>query len=197
MKTLADKNKHPATKVHKPRLHTTAPAHPAKDLERYEIRNILSRPVLQRKAFTHQNDIWLGAGESQKNLRLMAHEVTHVIQKSEGIWRKNKKNNKEKWLHIFEGPAKNKSDDYVVAGISQGGPETWEVELVPPKARYTPPVGWDLDCFIFRDCTSLKFFGKLAYLGIKKQLNAEETRENFGDYIDKAQRLFVIVSDIC
>ncbi len=36
--------------------------------------------AINARAFTHKNDIWLGRGESQENLRLMAHEVTHVVQ---------------------------------------------------------------------------------------------------------------------
>jgi len=35
---------------------------------------------INARAFTHQNDIWLGAGESQSDLHLMAHETTHVLQ---------------------------------------------------------------------------------------------------------------------
>ena len=38
---------------------------------------------LNAKAFTHKNDIWLGAGESQSDLGLMAHEATHVIQQNQ------------------------------------------------------------------------------------------------------------------
>jgi hypothetical protein len=37
---------------------------------------------LHAKAFTHQNHIWLGPGESPSDLPLMAHEVAHVIQQS-------------------------------------------------------------------------------------------------------------------
>ncbi|MGD1095368.1 MAG: DUF4157 domain-containing protein, partial [Bryobacteraceae bacterium] len=39
-----------------------------------------SSAALNARAFTHQNDIWLGRGESQENLHLMAHEATHVVQ---------------------------------------------------------------------------------------------------------------------
>jgi hypothetical protein len=35
---------------------------------------------LQARAFTHQNHIWLGAGESVHDVELMAHEATHVVQ---------------------------------------------------------------------------------------------------------------------
>jgi hypothetical protein len=39
-----------------------------------------SAAALNARAFTHQGDIWLGKGESQDNLNLMAHEATHVVQ---------------------------------------------------------------------------------------------------------------------
>ncbi len=39
-----------------------------------------SAAALQARAFTHKGDIWLGRGESQDNLNLMAHEATHVVQ---------------------------------------------------------------------------------------------------------------------
>jgi hypothetical protein len=38
--------------------------------------------ALGARAFTHGGDIWLGAGESPTDLRLMAHESTHVVQQS-------------------------------------------------------------------------------------------------------------------
>ncbi len=42
---------------------------------------------LKARAFTHKKDIWLGAGESQNDLKLMAHESTHVLQQ-DGIVRR-------------------------------------------------------------------------------------------------------------
>lgn len=36
--------------------------------------------ALNTRAFTHRNHIWLGRGESPRNLHLMAHEVAHVVQ---------------------------------------------------------------------------------------------------------------------
>ena len=36
------------------------------------------------RAFTHGNDIWLGAGESARDHRLLAHEATHVVQQAGG-----------------------------------------------------------------------------------------------------------------
>jgi len=35
---------------------------------------------INARAFTHKSDIWLGAGQSQSDLHLMAHEATHVVQ---------------------------------------------------------------------------------------------------------------------
>src|SRR5262245_30450203 len=43
--------------------------------------------ALNARAFTHQNDIWLGRGASQDDTRLMAHEATHVIQQSSDVQR--------------------------------------------------------------------------------------------------------------
>ena len=39
-----------------------------------------SADAMNARAFTHKNDIWLGRSESQEDLRLMAHEATHVVQ---------------------------------------------------------------------------------------------------------------------
>src|SRR5262249_35356195 len=36
--------------------------------------------ALRAKAFTHRNHIFLGAGQSQHDLGLMAHEATHALQ---------------------------------------------------------------------------------------------------------------------
>jgi hypothetical protein len=40
--------------------------------------------ALKARAFTHGQDIWLGAGESSTDTRLMAHEATHVLQQTGG-----------------------------------------------------------------------------------------------------------------
>jgi Domain of unknown function (DUF4157) len=39
---------------------------------------------LHARAFTSGTDIWLGAGENQADRRLMAHELTHVLQQGGG-----------------------------------------------------------------------------------------------------------------
>jgi len=38
--------------------------------------------AIRARAFTHGLDIWLGRGESQYDRRLMAHELTHVVQQN-------------------------------------------------------------------------------------------------------------------
>jgi hypothetical protein len=47
---------------------------------------------LDARAFTHKNDIWLGQGESQNDVRLMAHEATHVVQQTGSVQRLIQKN---------------------------------------------------------------------------------------------------------
>ena len=44
-----------------------------------------SAAALNARAFTHKSDIWLGRGESQDNLHLMAHEATHVVQQGAAV----------------------------------------------------------------------------------------------------------------
>lgn len=36
--------------------------------------------LMNAKAFTHQNHIYLGKGQSANDMRLMAHEATHIVQ---------------------------------------------------------------------------------------------------------------------
>jgi hypothetical protein len=43
---------------------------------------IRANKALNSRAFTYGNHIWLGQGESQNDVGLMAHEATHVIQQS-------------------------------------------------------------------------------------------------------------------
>ncbi len=42
---------------------------------------------INAKAFTHGNDIWLGKGASQDDLRLMGHEAAHTVQQAGGVHR--------------------------------------------------------------------------------------------------------------
>jgi hypothetical protein len=46
-----------------------------------------SAAAINARAFTHKGDIWLGRGESQDNLGLMAHEATHVVQQGAAVRR--------------------------------------------------------------------------------------------------------------
>ena len=41
--------------------------------------------AIEARAFTQGNDIWLGPGESQSDIELMAHEATHVVQQAGGV----------------------------------------------------------------------------------------------------------------
>jgi hypothetical protein len=43
--------------------------------------------AIDARAFTHGSDVWLGSGESQGDLGLMAHEATHVVQQAGGAHR--------------------------------------------------------------------------------------------------------------
>lgn len=43
---------------------------------------------LKAHAFTYKNNIWLGQNQSQRNIRLMAHEATHVLQQGGVVRRK-------------------------------------------------------------------------------------------------------------
>ncbi len=52
------------------RVHDDAPAHRA-------------AAQLGAKAFTHKQDIWLGAGQRPDDVSLLAHEATHVVQQSD------------------------------------------------------------------------------------------------------------------
>ncbi|HYH79678.1 MAG TPA: DUF4157 domain-containing protein [Longimicrobium sp.] len=45
---------------------------------------------LHARAFTHGRHIWIGRGESAGDVRLMAHEVTHVLQQDGAVRRKPK-----------------------------------------------------------------------------------------------------------
>jgi hypothetical protein len=50
---------------------------------------------MHARAFTHGRDIWVGRGESASDTRLMAHEVTHVLQQDGVVRRKPKKREDE------------------------------------------------------------------------------------------------------
>ncbi len=63
---------------------------------------------LGARAFTHRNHIWLGPGESQSDLSLMAHETAHVLQQDGVVRRKpdptkEDQNEEEKKRKIEQG----------------------------------------------------------------------------------------------
>ena len=43
---------------------------------------------LNAKAFTHQNNIFLGRGQSASDAQLMAHEATHTVQQSSSVFKR-------------------------------------------------------------------------------------------------------------
>jgi hypothetical protein len=98
----------------------------------------------------------------------------------------------EAWTRVYGGEERNLSFDYVVAGISRksGGRTTSRTVLVRPGETFKPPDGWDLDCFIRRDGTALKFPGVASHLGITMELTVNETRSQFGQYVHEAEMLF-------
>ena len=60
---------------------------------------------LHARAFTHGSDIFLGPGESDADAALMAHEVTHVIQQSDDVMRKQIQRKAVPGLAALPGPA--------------------------------------------------------------------------------------------
>jgi hypothetical protein len=62
--------------------------------------------ALEARAFTLGHDIWLGPGESQSDIGLMAHEATHVVQQaggvSGGVVQREEEASTDEW--DYEGP---------------------------------------------------------------------------------------------
>ena len=71
-----------------PRIQSTLESHTGLDMGDVRIHrdNTASQAAqsLRARAFTHGSDIWLGPGESPDDLRLIAHESTHVVQQTSG-----------------------------------------------------------------------------------------------------------------
>lgn len=80
---------------------------------------------LRSRAFTHKNHVWLAAGESQTDLRLMAHELTHSVQQGAIAQREN-------GLGDLAGNA-NKQGDDAEGKTTPGQPE--------PATQATPEKG--------------------------------------------------------
>ncbi len=74
--------------------------------------------AVQARAFTHGNDIWLGRGESQTDLPLMAHEAAHVMQQRGGTVQRQPANVVQRLI-----------PDFILQGLAD-------------YARYVP--GWTL-----------------------------------------------------
>jgi hypothetical protein len=104
------------------------------------------------------------------------------------LHRLQRKKTEESWYRVYEGEETNKSDDYVVAGISQkiGVRTNNSVVLVSPGASYKPPKGWDLDCFIRRNGTAIKFW---SFIGWTQEKTNKDVKKEFKQYIGKAKKL--------
>lgn len=76
----------------------------------------------------------------------------------------------------------------MVAGISQkiGVRTNNSVVLVSPGASYKPPKGWDLDCFIRRNGTAIKFW---SFIGWTQEKTNKDVKKEFKQYIGKAKKL--------
>jgi len=79
---------------------------------------------LGAKAFTHGQDIWLGAHQRPNDLGLMAHEVTHVLQQAGGM--------------VPPGPVQHSSPD-------PHPPEDEDMALGQISAESSEPAGDDAD----------------------------------------------------
>ena len=53
---------------------------------------------IQAKAFTYGHHVWLGKGESEQNKKLMAHELTHVVQQTSAVQKKDKTDITNNWI---------------------------------------------------------------------------------------------------
>lgn len=99
--------------------------------------------ALKARAFTHKNHIWLGHGQSQTNVRLMAHETTHVLQQGGVVRRKP----------LEETEEENRSEEEsarVTETIEEREGARPEPAVIPPPAppleerlepKPSPPVG--------------------------------------------------------
>ncbi len=86
---------------------------------------------LRAKAFTNKNHVYLGPGQSQSNVRLMAHEVTHVVQQG-GVDRSKK-------ASISSTPDR---AEPAGAGTQSVAPAATDAEATAPKSATGPaPAG--------------------------------------------------------
>lgn len=93
--------------------------------------------TLQSRAFAHGNNIWLGAGESPDDLRLIAHETTHVLQQDGVVRRKPLDEDDEETSTPVEGSAGEATSATSAGGAasSASGPT---VEGPEPQETQTP-----------------------------------------------------------
>lgn len=72
------------------------------------------------RAFTHKNRIWLGKGESPTNTRLMAHELTHVVQQTDGAERLPINRDTAARDVVQREPIRREEDEGYIAGKLEG-----------------------------------------------------------------------------
>lgn len=95
------------------------------------------------------------------------------------------------WHHIYWGPTKNpEATDYVLAWVSHVPHRDTDpsFHLVPPGGWFWAAPGRDLDFFIRRDLSAVRFRGVLAYFGYRQQLS----REGFLSLIDEKDRTRIL-----
>ncbi|MCB0106024.1 MAG: DUF4157 domain-containing protein, partial [Caldilineaceae bacterium] len=92
-----------------------------------------SNQLLRARAFTHGNHIWLGTGESQNDLALMAHETTHVLQQG-GVVRRQMVDEEE------DAPVEGGSAGNGLSSFSTGAAATTAAPLSSTPALTAAPV---------------------------------------------------------
>jgi DNA-directed RNA polymerase subunit RPC12/RpoP len=98
----------------------------------------------------------------------------------------------ESWSHVYGGTEINNSEDYVAACLSKQVGKNSYVKVLPVKSgeKFITPKGWDLDCFIRRNGTAIKFSGVFAYIGITKEMSKIEAESAFSQYTNQAKQIF-------
>jgi hypothetical protein len=101
-----------------------------------------SAKTMNARAFTHGRDIFMGPGESQRDVRLMAHETTHVLQQNAIVRRKpleedDEDEEKKETAKEGEGEAK-KGTEQTSAKAPQKAPEKAPEKTVEKAAATTP-----------------------------------------------------------
>jgi hypothetical protein len=96
---------------------------------------------LNAKAFTHGEHIWLGAGESTSDRKLMAHELTHVVQQGGGEIRRQPVEDDETENPTPETEASSPEEASTTeTEVASPEPQTIsETEVAPPAEVSTAP----------------------------------------------------------